>query len=85
MPYYASQSSAFDLCSQWTEKIHLEYEGTDYLRLKVLVDDDIFQEVRDNVVVKVDKGSVGPGKRISSVSGPVGLRDKGQFQTESVV
>ncbi|KAJ8763729.1 hypothetical protein K2173_003511 [Erythroxylum novogranatense] len=35
-------------------------------------------QVEDSVVVKVDKGSVGLGKRISSVKGPVGLRDKGK-------
>ncbi|KAJ8748231.1 hypothetical protein K2173_000639 [Erythroxylum novogranatense] len=31
-------------------------------------------QVEDRVVIKVDKGSVGPSKRISSASGPVGLR-----------
>ncbi|KAJ8760849.1 hypothetical protein K2173_021887 [Erythroxylum novogranatense] len=51
------QSSTFALCSQWTGKIRLKCEGNDYLRPKVLVDDDIVQEVsgkwKDALIVKV--------------------------------
>ncbi|KAJ8774128.1 hypothetical protein K2173_009559 [Erythroxylum novogranatense] len=45
-----SLSLAFDLCSQWMEKIPLAYERNDYLQLKVLVDDDIVQEVSVPVI-----------------------------------
>ncbi|KAJ8764445.1 hypothetical protein K2173_006185 [Erythroxylum novogranatense] len=67
----------------------VEYEGilgvySGYGRVKHCIENcmevvvPVTTRVEDSMVVKVDKGSVGPGKRISSVSGPVDPRDKGK-------